>query len=92
MSWIPLRDSFTLTEQEQGDAFTLSEKIDDEARAENHKDSCGCDGGADNCRYGSLGLFTTPSEYVIGWLFREGAVTADQIRALAAPNKQEDQR
>lgn len=85
MSWIPLRDSFDLTEQEQGDIFGLSERIDSEARAESHKDSCGCDAGPDDCAYGSDGLASTPSEFVIAWLLREGLVPAERLRRVGAP-------
>lgn len=87
MSYIPRRDSFTLTEDEQSAIFEVAERIDAEARTELHKDSCGCDGGADGCRYGTNPFYEAPTEFVVAWLLREGAITTDQVRALAALDK-----
>ncbi len=80
MSYIPLRDSFDLTEESQAAIIALAERIDDEARAELHKDSCGCLGGVDGCEYGPGYFSDAPSEFVIAWMLRAGMVGMDQIR------------
>ncbi len=84
MSYIPLRDSFDLDQDTQGVIFRLVERIDAEARAELHKDSCGCDGGAEGCKYGSNAFYDAPGEFVIAWLLREGLITMERLNEEVA--------
>ncbi len=84
MSWHPLRDSFDLLPETQATIRVLSEKIDDEARAELHKDACGCNDGVNGCRYGPMNVGDAPSEFVIAWMLRAGMVKANRLRIEAA--------
>lgn len=79
MSWVPLRDSFDLLPETQTIIRNLSERIDDEAREELHKDLCGCPDGDQGCEFGPVNVGDAPSEFVIAWLLREGMITTGRL-------------
>jgi hypothetical protein len=80
VSYIPLRDTFDLTQGTQGLIFALTERIDAEAQAELHKDQCGCDAGVKACKYQAGAFYQAPGEFVIAWLLREGHLRNEQLR------------